>query len=68
MVRFYGSMWGAFLCFRLIFLLVGPLFIRSKAATTLAAVWGGAPLGILAAEWGEARRVRRARMEEIKQD
>ena len=47
-------MWGAFLAFRLIFLL-NRVLLASPKATTLAAVWGGAPVGIAAAEWAQRK-------------
>ena len=54
MNRFYGSMWGAFLCFRLLFLL-NRVLLAFPAATTLLAVWGGAPMGIAIAEFAQRK-------------
>ena len=55
MLRFFGAMWGAFLAFRLLFLVGGRLLVGSSSAVTLLAVWGGAPCGIAAAEWARTR-------------
>jgi hypothetical protein len=54
MVRWYGSMWGAFLVFRVLFLLGGLLRFH-KTAMSLIAVWTSAPLGIVIAEWHRLR-------------
>lgn len=56
MIRFHGAMWGAFWAFRIHFILVGPIFIQSVDATTLWAVWTGAPTGIIVAEWAGKRK------------
>ena len=63
MLRFFGSMWGAFLAFRLLFLVAGRLLVGSASAVTLLAVWGGGPCGIAAAEWARTRWKRGAAVE-----
>jgi len=50
MVRWSGAMWGAFLVFRAIFLVIGPLLRWHKNASTLTAVWACAPIGMGVAE------------------
>ena len=50
MVRWSGAMWGAFLVFRAIFLVMGPLLRWNKNASTLTAVWASAPIGMGVAE------------------
>ena len=55
MVRFHGALWGAFWAFRIHFIVAGPIFIHSINATTLIAIWGGAPTGIAVAEWASKR-------------
>lgn len=56
MTRWYGAMFGAFLVFRVIFLLCGPLF-RSfhPRVNTLFAVYVSSPLGVAIAEWQRLR-------------
>ena len=49
MTRFYGSMWGAFLVFRLMFL-VGRLMAWHKNAMILINIWTCTPIGVLLAE------------------
>ena len=61
MLRFYGSMWGAFLAFRLLFIAAGRLCLRSRGTTALVAVWLGAPVGVGIAEWSRLRRRAEAR-------
>ena len=51
MVRWSGAMWGAFLVFRAIFLVVGPLLRWHKTACILFAIWGSAPIGMAIAEF-----------------
>jgi len=55
MTRFYGSMWGAFLVFRIVFLL-GGFFRWHKILMVQIAVWGSAPLGVAIAEWVRVRQ------------
>lgn len=56
MTRFYGSMWGAFLIFRVWFLF-GGLFRWHKIAIIQIAVWTSAPLGVLCAEFARVRQI-----------
>lgn len=50
MVRWSGAMWGAFLVFRAIFLVLGPLLRWHKNACILIAIWVSAPIGMAVAE------------------
>ena len=50
MIRFAGSMWGAFWLFRVMLFVLGPLLRNWEAAALLACIWLSAPLGILIAE------------------
>lgn len=50
MIRFAGSLWGAFWIFRLMLLVTGPLFRNWESAAFLTSVWLSAPLGILIAD------------------
>ena len=50
MVRFVGSMWGAFWLFRVMLFVLGPLLRDYEAAALLICIWFSAPLGILIAE------------------
>lgn len=50
MIRFAGSMWGAFWLFRVLLFVLGPLLRNHEAANILACIWLSAPLGILIAE------------------
>ena len=56
MTRWYGSMWGAFLIFRILFLLGGLLRFH-KSMMILLAIYSSAPLGIAFAEWHRLRSV-----------
>lgn len=60
MIRFIGSMWGAFWIFRLMLIVTGPLFRDHEAVALLLSVWLSAPLGIALAEWLRRRWERRA--------
>ena len=51
MVRWNGAMWGAFLVFRAIFLVIGPLLRWHKNAEVLIAIWASAPIGMSVAEY-----------------
>ncbi len=50
MIRFVGSMWGAFWLFRIMLFVLGPLLRNWEAAALLICIWFSAPLGILIAE------------------
>lgn len=50
MIRFAGSMWGAFWIFRIMLLVTGPLFRNYESVSILLSIWLSAPLGILLAE------------------
>jgi len=51
MIRFYGSMWGSFFIFRLIFFILGPLLRSYGALSILIATYGSAPIGIAISEY-----------------
>jgi hypothetical protein len=50
MIRFAGSMWGAFWLFRVMLFVLGPVLRDYEAANILVCIWLSAPLGILIAE------------------
>jgi len=50
MIRFVGSMWGAFWLFRVMLFVLGPLLRDYEAAALLICIWFSAPLGIVIAE------------------
>ena len=50
MIRFVGSMWGAFWIFRVMLFVLGPLLRNWETAALLICIWFSAPLGILIAE------------------
>ena len=50
MIRFAGSMWGAFWLFRVILFVMGPILRDYPSANILLCIWLSAPLGILIAE------------------
>lgn len=50
MIRFAGSMWGAFWLFRVILFVMGPLLRDYQSANILLCIWLSAPLGIVIAE------------------
>jgi len=50
MIRFVGSMWGAFWLFRVMLFVLGPLLRNWETAALLICIWFSAPLGILIAE------------------
>ncbi len=60
MIRFVGSMWGAFWLFRVMLFVLGPLLRNWEAAALLICVWFSAPLGIAIAELFRKRLGRRA--------
>jgi len=49
-IRFAGAVWGSFWLFRVMELVLGPLFRGIKLFSLLLTVWTSAPLGILIAE------------------
>lgn len=51
MIRFAGSMWGAFWLFRLMLIVTGPLLRQWESVSLLLSIWLSAPLGIVLAEW-----------------
>lgn len=60
MIRFAGSMWGAFWLFRAMLLVTGPLMRNWEAASIQTCIWLSAPLGILIAELFRRRMANRA--------
>lgn len=50
MIRFVGSMWGAYWIFRVMLFMLGPLLRQWDAAAILSCIWFSAPIGILVAE------------------
>ncbi len=59
MIRWAGSMWGAFWLFRVLLVVTGPLLRNYESASLLISIWLSAPLGILIAEQLRLRTVRR---------
>jgi len=55
MIRFAGSMWGAFWLFRVMLFVLGPLLRNWEAAALQICIWFSAPLGILLAEFFRRR-------------
>ena len=55
MIRFAGSMWGAFWLFRVMLFVFDPLLRNYNAAALLISIWFSAPLGIAIAEWARHR-------------
>lgn len=51
MWRHVGSLWGSFFAFRIIVLSTDPILINYPGIAWNLAAWGGAPAGILIAEW-----------------
>lgn len=58
MIRFAGSMWGAFWLFRVMLVVTGPLLRNYESASLLISIWFSAPLGIAIAETVRRRSVR----------
>ena len=58
MIRFMGSMWGAFWLFRAMLLVTGPLLREWESASLLLSIWFSAPLGIAIAEVFRRRQLR----------
>lgn len=50
MIRYAGSMWGAFWLFRVMEFVLGPLLRNHDSASLLICIWFSAPLGIVLAE------------------
>ena len=59
MIRFAGSMWGAFWLFRVMLVVTGPLFRNYESVSLLISIWFSAPLGIAIAEGFRRRSARR---------
>ena len=55
MIRFVGSMWGAFWLFRVMLFVLDPLLRNYDTAAILICIWFSAPLGIAIAEWARRR-------------
>jgi len=58
MIRYAGSMWGAFWLFRVMEFVLGPLLRNFDTASILICIWFSAPLGILIAEFIRRRAAR----------
>ncbi len=59
MIRWAGSMWGAFWLFRVLLVVTGPLLRNYESASLLISIWLSAPLGIAIAEYLRLRMARR---------
>ncbi len=68
MIRFVGSMWGAFWLFRVMLFVLGPLLRNWEAAALLICVWSSAPLGIAIAEGCRRRLDRRTTPSDVAMD
>ena len=55
MIRFVGSMWGAYWLFRVMLFVLDPLLRNWEAAALQICIWFSAPLGILIAEVARRR-------------
>lgn len=55
MMRFLGSMWGAYWLFRVMLFVLGPILRNVESAAILICIWFSAPLGIVIAEWFRVR-------------
>ncbi len=62
MLRYAGSMWGAFWLFRVMEFVLGPLLRNHDTVSLLICIWSSAPLGILIAEFIRTRAARQARL------
>ena len=60
MIRYAGSMWGAFWLFRVMEFVLGPLLRSYDSASLLICIWFSAPLGIVLAEVIRRRAARAA--------
>ena len=60
MIRYAGSMWGAFWLFRVMEFVLGPLLRNHDSASLLICIWFSAPLGIVLAELIRRRMARNA--------
>lgn len=58
MIRYAGSMWGAFWVFRVMLVVTGPVLRNWETASLLSSIWLSAPLGIVIAEWFRVRSIR----------
>ena len=65
MIRFAGSMWGAYWLFRVMLFVLGPILRDWEAAALLICIWFSAPLGILIAEAIRRQLDRRASAEAV---
>lgn len=63
MIRFAGSMWGAFWLFRVMLVVTGPLLRNYETASLLISIWFSAPLGIAIAEFYRRRSIRSQTMD-----
>lgn len=63
MIRFAGSMWGAYWLFRVMLFVLGPILRSWEAAALLICIWFSAPLGMLIAEVIRRRLDRRSSAE-----
>lgn len=59
MIRWAGSMWGAFWLFRVMLVVTGPLLRNYETVSLLISIWFSAPLGILIAEAFRRRNLAR---------
>ena len=59
MIRYAGSMWGAFWLFRVMEFVLGPLLRNHDTVSILICIWFSAPLGIAIAEVIRTRAARR---------
>ena len=66
MIRWAGSMWGAFWLFRAMLVVTGPLFRNYETVSILLSIWLSAPLGILIAEGFRRRSESRSSASRIK--
>lgn len=60
MIRYAGSMWGAFWLFRVMEFVLGPLLRSHDSASLLICIWFSAPLGIVLADVIRRRLARNA--------
>ena len=65
MIRYAGSMWGAFWLFRVMLVATGPLLREYESASLLLSIWLSAPLGIVIAEVARRRSLRHRRADAV---
>ena len=63
MMRYLGSMWGAFWLFRVMLFVLGPILRNVESAAILICIWFSAPLGVLIAEGFRRRSARAAHVD-----